>query len=114
MAVGDTAKITYTRTKSYIRTVHERDEDEVDETKDEVETRVVKHQRSSFPDWELDAAGELVRDAEGDPINTGDKPQTDREWHANMRREIGADLSELNRVDEAKVDITQRIVSESI
>ena len=99
MDTGDTAKITYTRTKTYTRTVHQRDDAgelvldengnpiEVDETKEEAETRTTRHQRTSFD-------GEV---------------QTDSKWHANMKREIAADLADLNRAENAGVDITSEV-----
>jgi hypothetical protein len=33
--------------------------------------------------------------------------QTDAQWHANIRREIAADLNELNNLAPAAVDITE-------
>ncbi len=99
MAVDDLANITYARTHTYTRTVHQRDEDgelvldesgnpvEVDETKDEAETRTTRHQRTSFDG----------------------KAQTDSKWHANMKREIAADLADLNRAENTGVDITSKV-----
>lgn len=99
IAVGDRANITYARTHTYTRTVHQRDEDgalvldgngnpiEVAETKDEAEARTTRHERTSF-----DGAA-----------------QTDSKWHANMKREIAADLADLNRAEVAGVDITSKV-----
>ena len=99
IVVGDIANLTYARTHTYNRTVHQKDEDgklvldgngnpvEVTETKDEAETRTSRHERTSF-------------DGEA---------QTDSKWHANMKREIAADLADLNRTEDAGVDITSEV-----
>lgn len=98
--VGDTATIIYVRNHSYTRVVHTTGLDgkylvgpdgnrfEAEETKEEPETQQVKHQRTSF----------------------GGEPQTDPEWHANIGREIAADLSDLNKESENKVDITATVI----
>ena len=99
MAVGDVATIIYTRTHNYTRTVHQRDEDgklilggdenpiEVDETSEEAETRTTRHQRAVFDG----------------------KAQTNSKWHANMKREITADLANLNKAETTGVDITNLV-----
>lgn len=99
MVVGDLATITYARTHTYTRTVHQRDENgvlvldenenpvEVDETKDEPETQTTKHQRASF----------------------GGNAQTNTKWHANIKREIAADLADLNKAASTGVDITNAV-----
>ena len=99
MVVGDLANITYARTHTYTRTVHQRDAAgelvldgneipvEVAETREEAETRTTRHQRTSFDG----------------------KAQTDSKWHANMKREIAADLADLNRAENTGVDITSKV-----
>ena len=72
---GDICEIVYSETT--------KDEDE----KDVVETRTVKHQRTSF----------------------GGKQQTVAQWHANIKREIAADLSDLNKAEPTEMDITSKV-----
>lgn len=81
---------------------------------DVVEFQTVKHQRSS--NFELDAGGNLVLEKPDPADDTTwfakkDGMQTDNQWHANIEREIGADLSYLNRAETepAAVDITAQV-----
>ncbi|MBC8280234.1 MAG: hypothetical protein H8E48_05560 [Chloroflexi bacterium] len=99
MVIGDTANITYVRDHTYTRTVHQLDEAgelvldengdpvEIFETKDEAETRTTKHQRASF----------------------GGNAQTNTKWHANIKREIAADLADMNKSQNTGVDITNAV-----
>ena len=91
---GDTASITYQQTDTYERVIEQKNEaDEADEvvevteTEDRVDTKTVKHYRTSFD-------GKL---------------QTVREWESNIKGEIAADLSGLNKVEAAEKDITAKV-----
>ena len=80
-AKGDACGIVYSETTQ--------DED----GNDVVATTTVRHYRTSFPD----ATGKQVA-------------QTDTQWHANIQREIAADLSDMNRVEAEEQDITAKVV----
>ena len=99
VVVGDLATITYVRAHTYTKTVQQMGEDgavvldenqdpvEITETKEEPEIRVTKHQRASF----------------------GGNAQTNTKWHANIKREIAADLVDLNKSENVGVDITSAV-----
>jgi len=100
IVLGNVATIIYARTHTYTRTVHQRDDNgdlvldgngdpvEVAETKDEAETHTTKHQRTSF----------------------GGTTQTNTKWYANIKREITADLTDLNKAENTGVDITSTAI----
>ena len=39
-------------------------------------------------------------------VNVSENAQANSEWHANIKREIVADLADLNRPENAAVDVT--------
>lgn len=93
---GKVAVITRARTHTWDRVLGVKNEAgeivEVPETEDREEPLVVRHYRTSFPDDE----GKQV-------------PQTDEEWHANIKREIAADLGDLNKVEPEEQNITAKV-----
>ena len=84
---------------------------EESETDKVSEISTIKHQRTSFFEYQKDTDGKLLVDSHHLIIVEGSEHiQTDVEWHANIAREVKSLLDSWNQVELSPVDITSQVV----
>ncbi len=104
--VGDLATITYTQTQTFMRGVEHADTTGRD-------TSVGRTGPDDWPTWVVEETEDRIVTQHGQHRRESidDVPQTDAEWHSMMKDDITVSLSDLNKVEEAEVDITNRVLT---